>query len=62
MTLGGVTMNSQGDKLVHSSCFLIVAHSFTHVRPSMQVKDFRCMTLESTQRVELASIMTEGVW
>ena len=34
----------------------------THVRTSIQDKEYRCWILESTQRVELASNITEDVW
>ena len=43
-----------GDKLVQSTCILTMVPSFTHVRSSIQDKEYRCLILESTQRVELA--------
>ena len=42
--------------------FLIVVHSFTHVRQCIQYKECCCLILDSIQRVELASNMTEDVW
>ena len=64
MTLGAVTINCSphGDKLVQSIRFLTVVHSFTHVRSSVQDKEYRCLILQSTHRVELASNMTEEDW
>ena len=52
MTLGRVTIFT----------LVTVVHSFTHVRSSIQDKEYRCLSLESTQRLELASNMTEDVW
>ena len=49
--------------LVQSICFLTVAHSCTHVRSNYPgTKRYFCLILESTQRLELASNMTEDVW
>ena len=49
----------QEDKLVQSTCFLTVVHSFTPVRSRIQDTRYRCLILESTLQVEHDSNMTE---
>ena len=62
MGLTSIPCLPHGDKLVQSICFLTVVYSFTHVRSSIQDKEYRCLILESTQRLELASKLMEDVW
>ena len=63
MTLEGVTINSVPStrRQAGAEYLLLDSGAQLHACP-IKYLGYRCLILESTQRVELASNMTEDVW